>query len=79
MAIQSAAIIQGGPTSSCKQVVSVIMHSLSKTNVSCEYQLCFAVGDDKSEMLKGNTMMIKSYVQRGCMCIQLFVVSSEAV
>lgn len=39
MAIQSAAIIQGGPTSSNQQVVSIIMRSLSKTNVSCVYQL----------------------------------------
>lgn len=43
MAIQSAAIIQGGPTSSCKQVASVIIHSLSKTNVSCEYQLWYCI------------------------------------
>lgn len=37
MAIQSAAVIQGGPTSSYQQVVSFIMRSLSKTNVSCVY------------------------------------------
>lgn len=39
MAIQSAAIIQGGPTSSLQQVISFIMRSLSKTNGSCVCQL----------------------------------------
>lgn len=54
MAIQSAAIIQGGPTSSRQQVVPFIMRSLSKTNVSCVYQLwcCIApVGGEIWEFL----------------------------
>lgn len=41
MAIQSAAIIQGGPTSSSQQVVSFIMRSLSNSNVSA-VMLCSA-------------------------------------
>lgn len=78
MAIQSAAIIQGGPTSSSQQVFFFIMHSLSKTNVSCVCQLwCHIVllGLDKYEnfwvveMLKGNCLCSGDACVFICLCV----------
>lgn len=54
MAVQSAAVIQGGPTSSYQQVVSFIMRSLSKTPPVCIWAMMLyrsAVGGELWDFL----------------------------